>query len=74
MVTRIFYDCLHYLSIKIKNFIFWSDKSTISATLSESFKINYPNFQCIIDCTEIKTEQPNTVEQMVFILGTKVVS
>lgn len=66
-VTRIFNDCLHFLSIKTKNFIFWPDKNTISATLPESFKLNYPNCRCIIDCTEIKTEQPNTVEQRVYM-------
>lgn len=53
------------MSIKTKNFIFWPDKNTISATLPASFKLNYPNCRCIIDCTEIKTEQPNTVEQRV---------
>ncbi|XP_016662321.1 uncharacterized protein LOC100160767 [Acyrthosiphon pisum] len=66
-VTRIFYDCLHYLSIKTKKFIFWPDKSTVSATLPESFNIKYPNFRCIIGCTEIKTEQPDTVERKVYL-------
>lgn len=50
------------MSIETKNFIFLPDKSTILSTLPESFKINYPTYRCIIDCTEIKTEQPNVVE------------
>jgi len=66
-VTKIFNDCLHSLSTKTKNFIFWPDKRTISATLPESSKINCPNFRCIIGCTEIQTEQPNTVEQRVYL-------
>jgi len=64
-VTRIFDDCLHSLSIKINHFLFWPDKSSISA--AESLKINDPNFHYIIGSTEIKTEQPDTVEQRVFL-------
>lgn len=64
-VTRIFYNTLNSLAIKTKEFIFWPNKKTILETLPKSFKANYPNCRCIIDCTEIKTEQPNTVEQRV---------
>ncbi|KAF0702905.1 Uncharacterized protein FWK35_00039004, partial [Aphis craccivora] len=63
--TRVFYNILNSLVTKIKEFIFWPNKKTILETLLKSFKKNYPNFRCIIDCTEIKTEQPNTVEQRV---------
>ncbi|KAL4142145.1 hypothetical protein QTP88_004662 [Uroleucon formosanum] len=53
----------------IKHFIFWPNKKTVNNTLPKAFKQNYPNFWCIIDCTEIKTEQPNTVEQRVYMFS-----
>jgi len=64
-VTRIFYNILNSLVAKTREFIFWPNKKTILETMPKSFKKNYPNCRCIIDCTEIKTEQPNTVEQRV---------
>lgn len=64
-VSRIFFNILSILSKKTKQFIFWPSKDTISATLPYAFKKNYPNCRCIIDCTEIKVEQPPTVEQRV---------
>ncbi|XP_060846263.1 uncharacterized protein LOC132925924 [Rhopalosiphum padi] len=54
-----------FSSQKCKHLIFWPCKSTIIETLPEVFKKNYPNCRCIIDCTEIRTEQPKTVEQRV---------
>lgn len=65
--TRIFYNTLNILEIKTKMFIFWPSKYTVRETLPEAFKKNYQNCRCIIDCTEIKTEQPNSVEQRVFM-------
>jgi len=66
-VTRIFSDVLTTLSTKTKDFIFWPSKKTISDLLPEAFKKNYPHCRCIIDCTEIRVEQPNTVEQRVYL-------
>ncbi|KAF0732490.1 THAP-type domain-containing protein, partial [Aphis craccivora] len=40
---------------------------TVVETLPRAFKDNYPNCRCIIDCTEIKTEQPSSVEQRVYM-------
>jgi len=64
-VSRVFSDCLLFLSQKCKHLIFWLCKNTMIETLLEVFKKNYPNCRCIIDCTEIWTEQPKTVEQRV---------
>lgn len=61
-VSRIFFKCLEVLSLKTKNFIFWPSKSTIKETLPNAFLKNYPNARCIIDCTEIKVQQPPTIE------------
>lgn len=66
-VSRIFTDTLFTLSIKTKDLIFWPNKRTISTLLPEAFKKHYPNCRCIIDCTELKVEQPNTVEQRVYM-------
>lgn len=55
------------MALKTKDFVFWPSKDTILATLLNSFKKNYPNCRRIIDCTEIRTEQPRTVEQRVYM-------
>jgi len=52
-ISRIFTDTLLTLRVKTKNLIFWPNKRTISALLSEAFEKNYPNCRCIIDCTEL---------------------
>ena len=35
--------------------------------MPRAFKDNFPNCRCIIDCTEIKTEQPSSVKQRVYM-------
>jgi len=64
-VSRVFAECLLLLSQRCKNVIFWPSKNTVQETLPEVFKKHYPNCRCIIDCTELRTEQPKTVEQRV---------
>jgi len=66
-VNRIFFNILDILCFKTKNLIFWPSKHTITETLPETFETHYPNTRCIIDCTEIKVEQPPTVEQIVYM-------
>lgn len=66
-VSRIFFSILEVLVSKTKQFIFWPNKRTILETLPRAFKDNFPNCRCIIDCTEIKTEQPSSVEQRVYM-------
>lgn len=64
---RIFIDILIIIYEKTKNIIFWPSKEVVSSILPECFKRNYPNCRCIIDCTEIRVEQPKTVEQRVYL-------
>lgn len=66
-VARIFSDTLSVLSVQTKDFIFWPSKRTVQSLLSKAFKINYPNCRSIIDCTEIRVEQPSTAEQRVYL-------
>lgn len=64
-ISRIFSECLLILSHKTNNLIFWPSKTTIVDTLPEVFKKHYPHCRCIIDCTEVRVEQPQTVQQRV---------
>lgn len=66
-VSRIFFKCLEVLSSKTKHFIFWPSKSTIKETLPNAFLKYYPNTRCVIDCTEIKVQQPPTIEQRIYM-------
>lgn len=60
-ISRIFYDVLSILAQKTVNYIFWPSKEDIQETMPPSFKVHYPNCRVIIDCTEIKCEQPSLV-------------
>jgi len=55
------------LAVDTKKFVFWHSKKFIISTLLQSFKQHYPNCRVIIDCTEIKTEQPPHVDQRPFM-------
>lgn len=65
IVSRIFIECLSLLCEKTKDFIFWPDQYSISQYLPKAFKINYPKCRCIIDCIEVKVEQPSSVQQRI---------
>ncbi|XP_069688224.1 uncharacterized protein [Periplaneta americana] len=66
-ISRIFQSVLPTLAQATKNFVFWPSKDTVNATLPTVFKDNYPNCRAIIDCTEIKTEQPPEISQRVYM-------
>lgn len=65
--SRIFKYLLFILVSNTKSFVFWPSKQTIISTLPKAFKLHYPNCRAIIDCTEIKTEQPPSVNQRVLM-------
>ena len=46
-----------------KGFVEWPSKDVIQATMPECFKKHFPNTRCIIDCTEIKTERPSSLQK-----------
>ncbi|KAK9884612.1 hypothetical protein WA026_007452 [Henosepilachna vigintioctopunctata] len=60
-ISRIFYDTLSILAQRTVNYIFWPSREDIQETMPPSFKVHYPNCRVIIDCTEIKCEQPSLV-------------
>lgn len=65
--SRIFLHLLETLCIKTKDYIFWPSKYTVQKFLPPAFKIHYPNTRVIIDCTEVKAEQPHQVDQRNFM-------
>uniref|UniRef100_A0A023G5L8 Transposase Helix-turn-helix domain-containing protein n=1 Tax=Amblyomma triste TaxID=251400 RepID=A0A023G5L8_AMBTT len=62
-VSRIFYFVLSNLLAAMKEWIPEPSLATVQATMPACFKIHYPRCRYIIDCTEIRTEEPPTVEQ-----------
>jgi len=66
-ISRVFSECLLILSHKTNNLIFWPSKTTIVDASPEVFKKHYPYFRCIIDCTEVRVELPQTVQQRVYL-------
>ncbi|XP_024884815.1 uncharacterized protein LOC112462951 isoform X2 [Temnothorax curvispinosus] len=65
--SRIFYTTLQLLRVACSRFIFWPCREVVQNTLPEVFKTSYKDCRVIIDCTEIKVEQPNTVENRVYL-------
>ena len=64
--SRIFFQVLETLNVKTRTWIFWPSRESIQANLPKTFH-NYPKCRCIIDCTEIPTDTPPTVEQRVLM-------
>lgn len=64
--SKFFFQILTGLTEKTKTWIFWPSKESVKKNLPASFH-KYPNCRCIIDCTEIFTETPPTVEQRVLM-------
>lgn len=61
--SRHFKSVLKTLAVATKQWIFRPPSRVIQATMPDSFKLHYPGCTMIIDCTEIRTEQPPTVQQ-----------
>lgn len=63
---RIFLSVLEELVQKTKNFVFWPNRDVIDMTMPKAFKMNFSKCRAIIDCTEIKIQQPKKVDQRIF--------
>ncbi|RLU19985.1 hypothetical protein DMN91_008544 [Ooceraea biroi] len=61
-VSSIFYSVLETLHENTKTWIFWLSREAIRSSMPSLFK-NYPNCRAIIDCTEICTDTPPTLEK-----------
>lgn len=64
-ISRVFSECLLILSHRTNNLISWPSKTTIVVTLPEVFKKHYSLYMYIINCTEVRVEQPLTVQQRI---------
>lgn len=62
-----FFAILELLRVACSGFIFWPCREVVQNTLPEDFKASYQDCRVIIDCTEIKVEQPKSVENRVFM-------
>ncbi|CAN7977164.1 unnamed protein product [Ixodes persulcatus] len=61
--SRHFRTVLASLSAATEKLIFRPPSSIILSRLPECFKAHYPGCKMIIDCTEVRTEEPGTVAQ-----------
>ncbi|XP_037501500.1 uncharacterized protein LOC119375392 [Rhipicephalus sanguineus] len=61
--SRHFKSVLKTLAFATSKWVFRPPLRVIQATMPECFRVHYPDCTLIIDCTEIRTEQPPTVQQ-----------
>lgn len=61
--SRHFKSVLRTIAVATAKWIFRPPLSVIEATMPDSFRVHYPGCTMIIDCTEVRTEQPATVQQ-----------
>lgn len=58
-VSKIFRSWIKVLAkFMVEYLIYWPEKPALRRNLPKCFKKHYPNAVCIIDCTEIFTERP----------------
>lgn len=62
---KIFHLTLQKLCALTKHWVAWLPKNIVQETLPKDFKDNYANCRAIIDCFEMKTEKPSSIEQQV---------
>lgn len=66
-VSRIFLAVLFDLAQKTKNFVYWPNRSVIEMTMPRAFKMHYPSCRVIIDCFEVKVEQPKSIDKRIYM-------
>ena len=59
-VTRVILTWTNYLYFMLGRLALWPDKKKTKENVPESVKKIYPNIRVILDCTEIKTQTPNS--------------
>lgn len=58
----IFNKWIDYLDVQLAFLVKWPSKDIIQETMPTSFRTKYPNTRVIIDCTEIRTETPTSLQ------------
>lgn len=66
-VSRIFLTTVKFLAAACTEFILWPSREVVQSTMPQVFKDTYENCRVIIDCTEIRVQQPSTVEDRVHL-------
>lgn len=62
---RIFKTVLQQLVQKTRKFVFWPSREIIDTTMPRVFKQHFPRCRAIIDCTEMRIQQPAKVDQRI---------
>lgn len=58
----IFCKWIDYLYVQLEFLVKWPSRENIDATMPFSFKEKYPDCRVVIDCTEIQTETPSSLQ------------
>lgn len=64
-VARIFDSVITHIYFTTKEWIIFPSQNATRETMPSSFKEHYPTCRIIIDCTEMRTETPPSVEQRI---------
>ena len=60
--SAIFNRWIDYLDTELEFLIMWPSRQIIDNTMPKSFRDKYPNCRVVIDCTEIRTETPSSLQ------------
>lgn len=60
--SRIFNKWVDYLYVQLSVLICWPDRQNIDFTMPMSFRKKYPSCRVVIDCTEIRTDTPSSLQ------------
>lgn len=62
LCSTIFNRWLDYLDVSLNFLVKWPSRQNVHVTMPEKFKHKYPNCRVVIDCTEIHTETPCSLQ------------
>ncbi|XP_046556080.1 uncharacterized protein LOC124265345 [Haliotis rubra] len=51
-----------YLYVQLSFLVQWPSRENVNATMPDSFSTNYPTTRVVVDCTEIWTETPSSLQ------------
>ncbi|WAR24139.1 ALPL-like protein [Mya arenaria] len=60
--SRLLNKWIDYLDMKLDFLIMWPSKSAVKFNMPKLFRDKFPDTRVIIDCTEIKTETPSSLQ------------
>lgn len=60
--SNIFNRWIDYLDVQLSFLVSWPSRENIDATMPLSFRSKFPKCRVVIDCTEIRTETPSSLQ------------